>query len=202
MESTEALPPLAKSITREEINELPLFRYDGSIQLIRDDHSLKDAIKALDNETLLGFDTESRPTFRKGQNFPAALLQLAGAETVYLFQLQRLKHLEPIMQLLSNPEILKVGVAIRDDIKKLQDELMFEPDGFIEIADLTQKAEILNTGLRSLAGIFLKIRISKGSQISNWGRSRLTAAQINYAATDAWVSRCLYERLGELYLID
>lgn len=200
MDSTVELPVLAKTISREEINALPLFRYEGPVHLIRDDHEAEKALAHLNTTTVLGFDTESRPTFRKGQNYPASLLQLACAEAVYLFQLQRLKHLQPIMGLLANGAVIKAGVAIRDDIRKLQDQCLFEPEGFVEIADLTQKADIVNTGLRSLAAIFLGVRISKGSQISNWGRSRLTSAQISYAATDAWISRRLYERIHELGL--
>lgn len=185
-------------ITKEEINELPLQAYEGPVQLVETDEQLAAMIGTLSTETLLGFDIETRPCFRKGQSFPAATLQLAGESDVYVVQLLKLGDISPIAALLENPEILKVGVAIQDDIRKLQETLPFQPRGFVEIATLTQRSGILNTGLRSLAAILLNFRISKRAQVSNWARPDLTAAQVQYAATDAWVSRLLYLRALEL----
>jgi ribonuclease D len=152
------------------------------------------------DETLLGFDTESRPSFRRGDNHPVALLQLAGAERVYLFQLQLLDNLDPILALLADPAIRKAGVAIRDDIRKLQELGGFAPGNFVEISDLSRQLEITNTGLRNLCAIFLGIRVSKGAQVTNWARPDLTSAQTSYAATDAWVSRLLYLKFAGMGL--
>ncbi|MCD8483345.1 MAG: 3'-5' exonuclease domain-containing protein 2 [Verrucomicrobia bacterium] len=183
------------SISKQEVNELPLQRYEGKIVLVADDAVMLEAVAELEREDFLGFDTESRPTFRRGQNFPPSLLQLAGSQCVYLFQLQALTDLEPLFALLSSETPVKAGVAIRDDIKKLQEVREFEPGGFVEIADISQKLGLVNTGLRSLAGLLLGFRISKGAQVSNWAKRNLTPAQIHYAATDAWVSRMLYHTL-------
>ena len=185
-------------ITKEEINALPLVAYEGPVTLVADDRQLKEALPHLRKEKVLGFDTESRPSFRKGQNFPVSLLQLGGEETIWLFQVGKFSNLRPLWKILANPGILKCGVAIQDDIKKLRDLLDFQPAGFVEIADLTQQAGILNTGLRSLAGLLLNMRISKRAQVSNWARSQLTEAQIQYASTDAWVSRRLYLHMMDL----
>jgi ribonuclease D len=198
--ASEAIMSPSVKITKEEVNALPLKAYDGPVTIVDDDQKLAIALKELKRETVLGFDTESRPAFKKGQNYPASLIQLGGEHHIWLFQIQTLSNLDPLWRLLANRKVVKAGVAIADDIKKLQDLHTFRPGGFVEIADLTQKAGILNTGLRSLAGLLLGFRISKRAQVSNWAKSSLSEAQIQYAATDAWVSRELYlhmRRLGD-----
>lgn len=189
------------TIDKEALNDLPLFRFEGPIRLIQSDKDVEGAVAELEKEAVLGFDTETRPAFRKGQNYPPALLQLAGHREVFLFQLLKLTKLDPIHKLLANPQIIKTGVAIRDDIRKLQEHYEFEAAGFVELSHATQRAGIINTGLRSLAGILLGIRISKGAQVSNWSRSDLSPSQVQYAATDAWVSRRLYEELNKAGLL-
>ena len=186
------------NVTKEKINALPLTAYEGPVTIVETDAQLKKVLPRLKKEKVLGFDTESRPSFRKGDNYPASLIQLGGENEVWLFQISKFSDLKPLWKVLANPHIAKTGVAIADDIKKLQELLDFKPAGFIEIADLTQKTGILNTGLRSLAGLLLNIRISKRAQVSNWARSKLTEAQIQYAATDAWVSRRLYMHMHNL----
>jgi len=185
-------------ITKEEINALPLNAYPGQVVIVDSDESLQACLDEVKRESVLGFDTESRPAFRKGESYPASLIQLGNKEKAWLFQIQKLNDLEPLWQLLADGRIIKAGVAIADDIKKLQDLLPFQPAGFVEIADLTQQAGILNTGLRSLAGLLLGFRISKRAQVSNWARSDLAEAQVQYAATDAWVSFLLYEHMTDL----
>lgn len=190
------------TISKEVINELPISHYDGPIQLVNTPGEVNKAVAELRKEKILGFDTETRPSFRRGKSYPPALLQLGGAEKVYLFQLLKLEDLNPAFSILADPTIIKVGVAIRDDVRKLRERQDFRPAGFVELADITHKLEIVNTGLRSLAAIFLGVRISKGAQVSNWSRDHLSDAQTVYAATDAWISREIYMRLRELGLAD
>ncbi len=185
-------------ITKEEVNSLPLEAYEGPVALVDSPSSLAAALRELRKEYVLGFDTESRPAFKKGQNYQASLIQLAGESRVWLFQIKKLPSLDELWDLLADGNIIKAGVAIADDIKKLKDLQDFQPRGFVEIADLTQQAGILNTGLRSLAGLLLNFRISKRAQVSNWARSELSEAQVQYAATDAWVSRRLYLHMLDL----
>lgn len=193
--STDSAPEFPKSISKDAINALPLFRFDGQIHLIAEDKQVPAAAKALRRERCLGFDTETRPSFRKGQHFPPALLQLAGHREVWLFQLLQLQQLDPILEILADETIIKTGVAIADDLKKLEAHHGVVGRGCVEIADLTTRAGIRNTGLRSLAGILLKQRVSKSAQVTNWSRTQLTEAQVTYAATDAWVSRELFAAL-------
>lgn len=185
-------------ITKEEINALPLKAYEGPVTIVDDDEKLAKAIKELRKERILGFDTESRPSFKKGQNYPASLIQLGGEQHIWLFQISNFSTLDALWDILSDGKIIKAGVAIADDIKKLQELQDFTPAGFVEIATLSTQAGILNTGLRSLAGLLLNFRISKRAQVSNWAKSTLTDVQIQYAATDAWVSRRLYLHMLDL----
>ena len=191
------MPPSIK-ITKDEINELPLVAHNGRVSLVDSNELLHQVLPDLEAEEVLGFDTESRPSFKKGQNFPVSLIQLSGKNCVWLFQIHKFDDHERLWKLLANPDIIKAGVAIQDDIKKLQELHDFEPEGFVEIATLTQQAGILNTGLRSLAGLLLNARISKRAQVSNWARPTLTNAQIQYACTDAWMSRRIYMHMLDL----
>lgn len=191
-----------EKITKEFIQKLPLKRYEGEIKVIAEDKKAISALEQLGQETVLGFDTESRPAFRKGEAYLPSVLQLSGKSGVYLFLLQKLKDIKAMHELLENAAILKVGVAIHDDIKKLQQYAPFEPAGFIELSHFTRKQGIVYTGLRNLAALFLHFRISKGAQITDWSRPELTAAQILYAATDAWVSRELFFHLQKVGIIE
>ena len=146
---------------------------------------------------MLGFDTETRPTFKRGQTFPPSLLQLASPHTVFLFQLGKLQQRDALRALLGNPRISKVGVAVHDDILKLQELVDFQAAGFLDLSTFTRKNGIVNTGLRNLVALFLGFRISKAAQVTNWSKSMLTEAQITYAATDAWVSLLLHQHLKE-----
>jgi ribonuclease D len=188
---------LTVSISRDEINELPLFRYEGQVHLVRTDSEAVAAVSDLRREKVLGFDIETRPTFRKGENYPPALLQLAGSSAVYVFQLLQLQDLQWFKELFSDARIIKAGVSLDSDIRKLKERQDFQEAGFVELSTLSDAAGIRNNGLRGLAAILLKIRISKGAQRSNWSRPDLSREQIVYAATDAFISREIYLRLTE-----
>ena len=127
-----------------------------------------------------------------------SLLQLSTPEQAYLFRINEIVFGGPLADLLANPDIVKVGVAIRDDIKALKKLCPFEDKGFVELADLARDHKIESLGLRSMAGLLLGFRISKKAKLSNWAQSKLTSAQIFYAATDAWVGVKLYEKYMEM----
>ncbi|MGJ8640007.1 MAG: 3'-5' exonuclease [Opitutaceae bacterium] len=182
----------AKSISKAEINELPLIFWDGKIEILSTVEEMEHAVSLLKRETHLGFDTETRPTFKKGDYYPPALIQLGTADCVYLFRISQSKTLTPLLPILESPDILKTGVAIKDDVKELRAMEEFEPQGFLEITELTSRLGYKNKGLRALAGLLLKGRISKAAQVSNWARQNLDQKQVRYAATDAWISRELH----------
>lgn len=182
----------AQKISREQINKLPIRRYAGNIELVRAPEQVLPIVTILRREPVLGFDTETRPAFRKGQSYKPALLQLATSDRVYIFQLKRTGLPEPLCDVLGSPCIIKAGVAVRDDIRKLKEIAEFVDRGFVDLGEAASKAGLDNHGLRGLAAAVLGFRISKQAQRTNWARNDLTQAQIAYAATDAWASRGIY----------
>ena len=184
-----------RRLTKEEINELPLEYFSGSIHVLESKKDVNNACARLQNESILGFDTETRPAFKKGQFFLPSLLQLAGLDTVYLFRINKCGLPWSLKSLLANHTIVKTGVAIDRDIKDMQKISDFTPGNFVDLGEVARKKGLHHHGLRGLAALLLHFRISKGSRTTNWDANRLTAKQIRYAATDAWVSREVYCRL-------
>lgn len=177
---------------REEINACPIHSYDGMIHLVRTPEELAAALRLLEEETLLGFDTETRPSYHKGQSFPPALLQLAGEQAVFLFQLKHLGLPTGLRKILAEPRIIKAGVALAHDLSELRKLAPFAPAGFVDLGRLAREMGLKNHGLRGLAALLLGFRIAKSTRTSNWARDTLDPGQIRYAATDAWVGRELY----------
>ncbi len=186
------------SITKAEINEKPLLEYTGPYSLINSDEGLQEVLADIEAETVLGFDTETRPAFRKGESYLPSLLQLGGESHVWMFQLQKLTNLKPIYDVLADPKIVKAGVAIKRDVQELKDLEPFDDAGFKDVGKMAEKLLFRNTGLRPLSALLLDGRISKGAQVSNWATDVLSQKQEKYAATDAWVSRKLYLALVAL----
>lgn len=187
-----------RSFSKEDINALPLRRYSGRVDIISSKKALTRALQLLESECLLGFDTETRPVFKKGKQNPPSLLQLATGERVFLFQLNAIGLPDALGEVLAAKDIVKTGVAVRDDIKELQQLNHFDAAGFIDLGDRARDLELSTNGLRNLAANLLGFRVSKSAQCSNWAARNLSQKQINYAATDAWVSRELYIKLKEL----
>jgi ribonuclease D len=181
-----------KKMTREDINELPLQRYEGPISFIRSAEDIPAMLDDLNQETVLGFDIEIRPAFKKGQSYPPALLQLACSNTVYILQLKKTGISPGVINLLANKAITKSGVSIHFDVLKLLEICTFEPHSFVDLAVPAKTAGLKNFGLRGLAAALLGIRIPKGAQRTNWAQDDLTDNQIRYAATDAWAGREIY----------
>jgi len=182
-------------LTNEYINELPLKYFEGDIKIVRTEKELKNACGILKEECILGFDTETRPSFKKGQFFLPSLIQLAGIKSVFIFQLKKCGFNERLIKILSDPTLIKCGVAVGQDIKDLQKMTFFEPNGFIDLGEVAQERNLKNYGLRNLTALLLKFRISKSSRTTNWSVNDLSIKQMEYAATDAWVSREIYFKL-------
>jgi len=188
-------------ITKDEINRLPMKQFEGPVHLIRTPDEADKVAGKLKKETLLGFDTETRPTFRVGEYYQPSLLQLAAGKEVFLFQIKLTGLTKGLCEILSSPDIVKTGVSIRSDVGELRKLAGFEPAGFVELAEHAKKAHIKNLGLRGLAALLLGFRISKREQTSNWAKNELTESQIRYAATDAWLGREIYLHMAGLGLI-
>jgi ribonuclease D len=192
---SENIKEFKKSITDEEVAELPLSFFEGKIHLIDKVEQVTDAVNYLKNQPILGFDTETRPTFKKGQNHHVALLQLSTGEQSFLFRMNMIGLTPGLIKILASPSILKIGAAIRDDIKILQRVKPFKPGGFIELQEMVKLYGIENFSLKKLAAIVTGVRISKSQRLSNWEAPVLTEQQQIYAATDAWIAYLIYNRL-------
>lgn len=184
--------------SKEEINDLPIHRYEGPVRIVRTQEELDAAMEHLRAQSVLGFDTESRPAFRKGKYYPPSVVQLAADDAVYIIQLTWLPLGDTLAGLLADPGVLKVGAAIYDDLKELQKLHDFTPDGIADLGDMAKKLGLETHGLRSLAANLMGVRISKAARCSNWAGKKLHNQQIIYAATDAWIGRELYFKLKEL----
>ncbi len=185
-------PGFDRRMSKDEINGCPIKRWNGRTSVIRNKNDLVTAVDRLAGHNLLGFDTETRPAYTKGENYLPSILQLASNDEVFIFQLKHLGLARPLREILSDSAIIKAGVSLDFDIRELKKLSPFKAAGFRDLGDLARKAGIMNHGLRGLAAVFLGIRISKGAQTSNWAKDVLTPQQIQYAATDAWVGRRLY----------
>ncbi len=169
-----------------------MLEYGGEIRLVRDAEEMEGELSEVRKEILLGFDTETRPAFRKGETYLPSVLQLAGEGVVWVFQLRRLPSLAGLYAVLADPAVTKAGVAVARDLKELADLHPFDPAGFVDVGKVAEGRGYRNTGLRPLAALLLGGRISKKAQTSNWASEHLTERQLRYAATDAWVSRRLH----------
>ncbi|MCK4345497.1 MAG: 3'-5' exonuclease domain-containing protein 2 [Bacteroidales bacterium] len=185
----------SNTIGWDEINKLPLTYFEGQIFLIDALDSLFECLPLLNKIQVFGFDTETKPAFKKGKVNQIALLQLCTSDMAFLIRLNKIGLPGPLQEILSNPDIIKAGIAVRDDLKGLRRHEKFKPAGFIELQDYVKKFGIESNGLKKLAAIVLKIKISKSQQISNWDDNKLSVGQLRYAATDGWVCYGIYTRL-------
>ena len=184
-----------KSISKEEINTLPMLEFQGTIVLIEDTQHAIEIAKKLSQAKFLGFDTETRPSFSQNQYYKVALLQLATEECAYLFRLNKMTFPKELADILSNESIIKAGVAIQDDVKALQKLYQFQPFGFVDLSKEAEKRQFKSFGLRALTAIFLGKRLSKAAKLTNWDQPTLTRPQLNYAASDAWTGLMIYQKI-------
>jgi len=196
-----AAPEIARAISREDMAKLPIRRYEGRVCLVAAPGDLEEARSDLRQESIVGLDTETRPAFKKGESHLPALVQVATARAVYLFQLRRTDVFPALAELLSDPRTLKAGVSLADDLRALKKVFPFEEKNMLDLGQVARRSGFEQTGVRNLAGILLGLRIPKGTKTSNWAARELSPAQIAYAATDAWACRELTLRFQSLGLL-
>ncbi|MDI9357068.1 MAG: 3'-5' exonuclease [Chitinophagaceae bacterium] len=189
-----------KEIIKTEILNLPVFVFKGAIHIITNKKETERAVQIIEKEHIIGFDTETKPSFLKNtpQNFPA-LLQISLVNEVFLFRLQKKEVFTSLVDILENTEILKVGVAIQDDMNNLKKITKFTPQNILDLNKVAKELGFQNIGIRNLAALILHVRISKAQRTSNWENEPLTQSQIQYAATDAWVCQKIYHLLKQEY---
>lgn len=186
------------TISPDEIGKLELASFPGEIHVIDTlDEEFGKAIAYLKRQKVIGFDTETRPTFSPDQRSNGtALLQLSGAEKAYLFRIKKMGAIpRRLCAIMANPNIVKVGAAIHDDVRGLQKFAGFQPQNFIDLQKIAWEYGIRDKSVKKMTAIILGFKISKAQQLSNWEAENLSESQQKYAATDAWVCREMYLRL-------
>ncbi len=183
------------TIDKEELKKLPLQAFTGTIHVVDSMAGLKKYLPVLKQEKVVGFDTETRPSFRKGQVNQISLVQLATPFHAFLFRISALSLPDKLIELFEDDSIIKVGAALHDDLIDLRRIRDFKAGGFLDLQKYVGAFGIENKGVAKLSGIVLGFRISKNQQLSNWDAKKLSEAQKEYAATDAWVCLKIYQEL-------
>lgn len=186
------------TITKDEISKLDTETFPGKIYIIDSTANAKKSIDFLSKQQLIGFDTETRPSFKKGAVRPMALMQLSTLNECFLFRINKIGFPEMLMNFLENKNITKVGLSIKDDFGVLKRSSKdAHPSGFIELQTMATQYGINDISLQKIYAILFDKRISKGQRLTNWEAQDLTPAQCQYAALDAWACLKIYK-----YLID
>ena len=184
-------------IDKTVVQELPLTYFEGEVIVVDRPEQVADAAAYLNQFTVLGVDTEARPSFKRGVHYPTALVQISTQERCYLFRLTHVGLPVEIAQILANPAICKVGLAFKDDINGLRRRRDFKPANCIDLQTIVCKYGIMDLGLQKIFAIVFGKKISKSQQLTNWENSHLTPEQARYASTDAWATLLIYLTLQQ-----
>jgi ribonuclease D len=188
-----------KEISKEELQDYPVSKYKGPVHLIEDPNAVPDCVARIRKEKAIGIDTETKPSFRKGVIHRVSLIQIATSKEVFLFRINKTGLTDDLLAVLSDPLILKIGIAFLDDIKDLQKIRPFRSKSVIDLNVIAKTLDYESIGAKKLSALILGFRISKRQQTSNWEAQTLSPAQIDYAATDAWICLAIYLKMQELY---
>ncbi|MAQ70325.1 MAG: 3'-5' exonuclease [Flavobacteriales bacterium] len=174
-------------IHKEEVSKYPIIMFDGEINLIETKKDVIKYCKIISKADVVGFDTETKPAFQKGVSYNISLLQLSVKDSVFLFRIDKVGFMQEIEDLLSSPDITKVGIDIKNDISGLKKIKSFEPYNFIDLNSVALKCGFKSIGAVKLSIMLLGFRVSKKQRLSDWSSHQLTEAQKKYAAIDAWI---------------
>jgi Ribonuclease D len=181
------------TITKEEISSLPLACFEGPVVVVDSPELLDQALDILNKQDVVGFDTETKPVFAKGKKNKVALLQIATPDVCFLFRLNVLGFPARMIEFFNNPDILKVGLSIKDDFMMLRARSAgFDPKGFIELQTYVKTFGIEDNSLQKIYAILFGRKISKSQRLSNWESEILSKGQQHYAALDAWACLKIY----------
>lgn len=187
-----------RSINKDELKELPKTVFPGRIHVVQSEAEADKAVAYLKSRPAIGIDSETRPSFTKGQSYKVALLQLSSEECCFLFRLNMTGLTKSLIELLENPEVIKIGLSLKDDFMMLHKRASFRPQGCVELQDYVRQFGIQDKSLQKIYAILFKEKISKSQRLSNWEADVLTDRQKQYAATDAWACLNIYNLLQEL----
>lgn len=184
------------NITKEEITELPRVEFPGVIKVVNTVAEMKKAVSILKKYNVLGFDTESKPTFRKGAPVHVSLIQISTDDICFLFRVRKIGDLTAMKEIMDSPDILKIGLSIHDDFTMLSHNYDFNPQNFIDIQHEVKRFNFKCLSLQKIFAILFSKKISKSQQLSNWDAQELTEPQMSYAAIDAWACIQIYRVLN------
>lgn len=190
------------TISKEEIAELPIEKFNGKIVVIDHADEVRDALSYLSSQPALGFDTETKPAFKRGQVHKVALLQLATEEACFLFRLNQIGYPDELEAMMSDPGIRKIGLSLRDDFAAIHKRSARKPENFIDLQVFVDKFGIDDNSLQKIYAILFGRKISKNQRLSNWEAPALTPAQQSYAAIDAWACLRIYNHLTNIIRAD
>lgn len=182
-------------IAKTAIQTLPVTHFEGEVIVIDQPENVAEAVAYLSQQSVVGVDTEARPSFQRGVHYPTALVQIATQERCYLFRLTHVGMPEELAEVFANPNICKVGLAFKDDINGLRRRRDFKPANCIDLQSIACKYGIMEMGLQKIFAIIFGKKISKSQQLTNWENSHLTSDQARYASTDAWATLLIYLQL-------
>lgn len=182
-------------ITKEEVNQLPVVLFDGTVVLVDDESKVADAIAELNKAVVLGIDTETKPSFTRGLFHKISLVQVSTLTHCYLFRLNKIKFPRGLADILENKKIMKIGLALRDDLSGLNKHHRFLPENIVDLQSIVKNYGILELGLQKMFAIVFGRKISKSQRLTNWESAELTEQQKLYAATDAWSVLLIYLQL-------
>ena len=188
---------IRRAITREELAALPVQRYEGEVNVVTKPAEIERAMEDIRAEHVVGFDTETRPAFRKGESYLPCLMQVATARRVHVLQLSRVDCSAAAAELLGSRTVIKAGIGLSYDLGQLERLFPFDAAAVLDLGEAAKRLGFLQSGVRNLAGLLLGFRIPKGAQTSNWAARHLSEEQLRYAATDAWACRELYLTVWE-----
>ena len=187
---------IRRSIDKEDVKDMPKAAFPGEIHVVQTPQEAERAAAYLKKCPILGIDSETRPSFTKGHSHKVALLQVASEEHCFLFRLNLTGLTLPLIKLLENPGVIKVGLSLRDDFMMLRKRAPFEPRACIELQEYVRTFGIQDKSLQKIYAILFGEKISKSQRLSNWEADVLTEAQQQYAATDAWATLRIYQKLN------
>lgn len=188
----------AQHIDKAAIQTLPVTFFEGEVIVVDKPEMVADAAAYLRQHTVLGVDTEARPSFKRGVHYPTALVQITTLERCYLFRLTHIGLPVEIAEIFANPDICKVGLAFKDDITGLRRRRDFKPANCVDLQSMVCKYGIMELGLQKIFAIIFGKKISKSQQLTNWENSHLTPEQARYASTDAWATLSIYLALQQV----
>ncbi len=183
------------NISKEELNTLPKEDFKGKIVVVENSEQVKQAFEVLNQQTVVGLDTETKPAFKKGVFHKVALLQISTDDICFLFRLNKIGFPQPLIDFFSNKKIIKIGLSLKDDLRSLNKRKKINPQNFIDIQSIIKEYGVLELGLQKIYAILFGKKISKKERLSNWENGKLTEKQKKYAAIDAWSVLKIYQKL-------